>query len=207
MKNLTQKQKDILDFIEEFLLTENMAPTVYEIAEHFQLKTSTVFAHLRALQRKNELTRSAKARSISLTRMRETARSVVRTWLIPLLGRVNAGLPSESLEFREAEIPVIPNPGYGDPKHLFALRIQGESMRDIGILDGDIVLVSQQLVPRSGDVVVALLQSGEATVKSFHPLLHGELELRPANPAFSTQRYQAGEVIIQGKVVALQREF
>ena len=65
MKNLTEKQKSIIDFIDDFIDRENMAPTVYEIADHFGIKTSTVFAHLKALQRKNQISRSSKARSIS----------------------------------------------------------------------------------------------------------------------------------------------
>ena len=74
MKGLTQKQKNIIEFINEFMTTQEMAPTIYEIAEHFHIKTSTVFAHIRALQKKNYLTRSSKARSISLSHPKKRTR-------------------------------------------------------------------------------------------------------------------------------------
>ncbi|MBS1370473.1 MAG: repressor LexA [Lentisphaeria bacterium] len=210
MKTLTEKQKNILEFIEEFLDREGMAPTVYEIADHFGIKTSTVFAHLRALQRKKQLSRSSKARSISLS-CRAHAKNKVPAGalLIPLLGRVNAGAPSESIAYKEGDIcvssqlaPDIP------PESLFALRVQGESMRDLGIYDGDIVIVAQTDVkPRSGDIVVALLQGGEVTVKSYFPKTQGRIELRPANPEYNVQIYPGDEVSIQGRVIELRRKY
>lgn len=210
MKTLTEKQKNILDFIEEFLDREGMAPTVYEIADHFGIKTSTVFAHLRALQRKKQLSRSSKARSISLSNRTHARHKVpAGALLIPLLGRVNAGAPSESIAYKEGEVcvssqlvPDLP------PENLFALRVQGESMRDLGIYDGDIVIVAQtNSKPRSGDIVVALLQGGEVTVKSYFPKTQGRIELRPANPEYNVQIYSADEVSIQGRVVELRRKY
>ena len=210
MKTLTEKQKNILEFIEEFLDREGMAPTVYEIADHFGIKTSTVFAHLRALQRKKQLSRSSKARSISLSgRVHSRHKIPSGAFLIPLLGRVNAGAPSESVAYKEGDVcvssqlaPDVP------PENLFALRVQGESMRDLGIFDGDIVIVAQtDSKPRSGDIVVALLQGGEVTVKSFFPKTQGRIELRPANPEYNVQIYAADEVSIQGRVIELRRKY
>ena len=210
MKTLTEKQRNILEFIEEFLDREGMAPTVYEIADHFGIKTSTVFAHLRALQRKKQLSRSSKARSISLANRTHSRHKVPSgALLIPLLGRVNAGAPSESIAFKEGEVcvssqlvPDVP------PENLFALRVQGESMRDLGIFDGDIVIVAQtNSKPRSGDIVVALLQGGEVTVKSYFPKTQGRIELRPAIPEYNVQIYSAEEVSIQGRVVELRRKY
>lgn len=209
MKSLTEKQKNILEFIEEFLDREGMAPTVYEIADNFQIKTSTVFAHLRALQKKKQLSRSSKARSISLMSRTRGSRTMPNCALtIPLLGRVNAGLPSESIEFKEGEV-CISNMMLGEhtPEQMFALRVQGESMRDLGIYDGDIVICGQGASkPRPGDIVVALVQ-GEVTVKSYFPKTGGRIELRPANPDFSVQVYPIADVTIQGKVVGLHRKY
>lgn len=209
MKSLTEKQKNILEFIEEFLDREGMAPTVYEIADNFQIKTSTVFAHLRALQKKKQLSRSSKARSISLMSRTRGIRTMPNCALtIPLLGRVNAGLPSESIEFKEGEV-CISNTMLGEhtPEQMFALRVQGESMRDLGIYDGDIVICGQGASkPRPGDIVVALVQ-GEVTVKSYFPKTGGRIELRPANPDFSVQVYPIADVTIQGKVVGLHRKY
>ncbi len=210
MKTLTEKQKNILEFIEEFLDHEGMAPTVYEIADHFSIKTSTVFAHLRALQRKKQLSRSSKARSISLSgRYQSRSKVPPGAILIPLLGRVNAGAPSESLAYKEGELVVSAAVAADCPaENIFALRVQGESMRDLGIFDGDIVIVAQtEAKPRSGDIVVALLQGGEVTVKSFFPKTQERIELRPANPEYNVQIYPASEVSIQGRVVELRRKY
>ncbi len=207
MKTLTEKQKKILDFIEEFLDREGMAPTVYEIADHFGIKTSTVFAHLKALQRKNQLTRSSKARSISLNRVRTGIRQMSFVLPVPLLGRINAGLPSDSPELREGEVYVAGKiVDRVDQKNLFALRVNGESMRDLGIYDDDVVIVNRGAEVRPGDIVVALVNN-ETTVKSYFPLKGGRVELRPANPEFSTQVYSVNQVQVQGRVIALQREY
>ena len=148
MKTLTEKQKNILEFIEEFLDKEGMAPTVYEIADQFDIKTSTVFAHLRALQRKKQLSRTSKARSISISGRKKTGIRLPRgLFAIPLLGRVNAGAPSESIEYKEKDIYISSIPTGCSPENMFALRVQGESMRDLGIYDGDLVIVAQTNTP------------------------------------------------------------
>ena len=195
MKELTQKQKNILDYIDDFLDREGMAPTVYEIADHFGIKTSTVFAHLKALQRKEQLSRSSKARSIALRNrpQRPAGTHVSFILSIPLLGRINAGMPSDSPELAEGTVMVAGRLAeLGQNHRLFALRVNGESMRDLGIFDGDIV---------------AALVNNETTVKSYYLRRDGMVELHPANEEFSVQCYPAADVTVQGKVIALQREF
>ncbi|MBN2640627.1 MAG: repressor LexA [Victivallales bacterium] len=207
MKGLTEKQKNILEFIEEFSEKEGMAPTVYEIADHFDIKTSTVFAHIRALQRKNELTRSSKARSIALTKPKRKPKHMSFMLPIPLLGRINAGLPLDSQEYKEGEFYVDPQILGGiDTAKAFALKIAGESMRDLGIFDEDIVIVKQNDEYKAGDIVVALVDD-ETTVKSYYPLKGGRIELRPANADFIPQVYPSSQVKLQGVVIALQREY
>lgn len=210
MKTLTEKQKNILEFIEDFLDREGMAPTVYEIADNFKIKTSTVFAHLRALQRKKQLSRSSKARSISLAHRSRGGHVLPHgALLIPLLGRINAGMPAESLQYKEDEVCISSALLDDCPAdQVFALRVQGESMRDLGIYDGDIVIVAQTNTrPRSGDIVVALLQGGEVTIKSHFQRPGSRIELRPANAEYKTQIYPASEVKIQGRVIGLQRRY
>ena len=208
MKTLTEKQKNILDFIDDFLDREGMVPTVYEIADHFGIKTSTVFAHLKALQRKDQLSRSSKARSIALKKRQ--ARQVTHMSFvlsIPLLGRINAGLPADSPELAEAEFVVSGNLAkMAQNGSLFALKISGESMRDLGILDGDIVVVQKDCPIKNGDIAVALVNN-ETTVKSYYLLENGKIELRPANAEYKVQTYDAELVSLQGKVIALHREF
>ena len=207
MKDLTEKQRKVLDFIENFQEKEGMAPTVSEISEFFGIKSSTAFAHLKALERKKELSRSSKTRSINLMNNNtQNMRLFAGALIIPLLGRVNAGMPSESMEFKENDICIDRQLLHSNnPDNLFALRIQGESMRDLGMLDGDIIVVEKIQNVRSGDIVVALVNN-EVTVKTFRPAPGNIIELHPANPDFKIQSYPAEEVNIQGKVIFLQRQ-
>ncbi len=209
MHGLTDKQRDILNFIEDFQDKAGMPPTVQEIADHFDVKSSTIFAHLRALQRKNQLARSSKARSISLMRQRTPSAKLPQgIWTIPLLGRVSAGEPAESLEFMESEVKIpVGFAGQNNAAKLYALRIQGESMRDLGMFEGDIVVVAPVEMPRPGDIVVALVQGGETTVKSYFPINSTTIELRPANPQYQPQFHLKDQIKIQGRVVALIRNY
>lgn len=210
MKGLTEKQKAILDFIEDFQESNGMPPTVQEIADRFQVKSSTIFAHLRALQRKNQLERSAKARSIVLRNTRTPMHRLPGgIWKLPLLGRVSAGEPAESLQYKEGEFCIPVNTcGLTRREGAYALRVQGESMRDLGIMDGDVVIVAPMTEPPvPGDVVVAVIQGGECTVKTYQPGKGNTIELHPANPNYSVQIYDIEDVKLQGKVVCLTRDF
>ena len=207
MKGLTERQKEILKFIESFSEEQGMAPTVYEIADHLGVKTSTVFAHLQALSKKGFLTRSSKARSITLSKkvsiFKKSETPMVE---VPLVGRVCAGLPADSPEYREGTVLCDPAFLGGNIERLFALRVTGESMRDLGILDGDVVIARQTHNIRRGDIVVALVDN-ETTVKSYYPAPGAKVELRPANPDFKSQFYPVEDVSIQGKIVSLQRQY
>ena len=207
MKGLTEKQRKLLDFIEIFTADECMAPTVYEIADQFGIKTSTVFAHIQALQKKGFLTRSSKARSIALSKkIKSSKESKSHIVEIPLIGRICAGMPADSPEYREGTVACDSAFLNGNISKLFALKIDGESMREIGILDGDVVIVQQTHTIRRGDVVVAMVDN-ETTVKSYYPAPDSRVELRPANTEFTSQFYPIEHVSIQGKVVSLQRQY
>ena len=207
MKGLTDKQRNLLEFIETFTNDERMAPTVYEIADYFGIKTSTVFAHIQALQKKGFLTRSSKARSIALSRKVKTKKdSNTNIVEIPLIGRICAGMPADSPEHREGTVSCDSAFLKGNISKLFALKVNGESMREIGILDGDVVIVQQTHNIRRGDIVVAMVDN-ETTVKSYFPAPDARVELRPANLDFTSQFYPVENVSIQGKVVSLQRQY
>ena len=204
MKGLTVKQKGMLNYIEKFTNSEGMSPTVYELADYFKIKTSTVFAHLRSLQNKGFLTRSSKARSIAIFGKKKNSRHTSFVLSIPLLGRISAGLPLNSPEMKEGEVYCDSSMFRGeDTSRLFALRINGDSMKDLGILDGDCVIVRQTSLANPGDIVVALA-GGDTTVKSYFPN-DSKIELRPANAKFETQIYEPDDIAIQGKVIGLQR--
>jgi repressor LexA len=204
MNNLSEKQKNFLDYIADFTEERGRAPKVTELAAHFSIKPSTVNTYLHALERQKQIAHNAKKK---IKTYHGPLRPVPLAFSIPLLGRINAGLAAESIANVEGEVVVaaeiIKN---RDSSRMFALRVQGESMRDAGILDGDLVIVEQVDAVRSGDIVVALLKD-EVTVKSYHPAPRGKVELRPANPEFKAQFYPAGQVAVQGKVIALQRTY
>jgi repressor LexA len=206
VKGLTKKQQEILDFIASFTQREGMAPTVYEIADYFGIKSATAFAHLRALQRKGYVTRSSKARSLTLLRS-DSPRHLSLTLSIPVLGRISAGMPLLAEEQIEKTIqfdPTLLPRGAGGHK-LFGLTVFGDSMKDAGILDGDVVIAKQTSTGSIGDIVVALVED-ETTVKYLY-LADNQWELRPANSKYKSQFYELDTLYIQGVVVALHRAY
>ncbi|MBR6471605.1 MAG: transcriptional repressor LexA [Victivallales bacterium] len=207
MKGLTDKQKMILDFINQFGQTEGMAPTINEISSHFGVTAATAFAHVRALQRKGLLNRSSKARSISLPGM-QNMHHFSMNLSIPLLGRISAGAPGETEEHIEKYITLDPSllsRKVTAGAKLFAVKVQGESMRDAGILDGDILIAQKTDSVKVGEVVIALVDDA-VTVKYIY-LTKGQWELRPANPDFQSRFVPLDDLKVQGSVIGLVRKF
>ena len=206
MKGLTAKQQNVLDYIMEFAELEGMPPTINEISEHFSITNTTSFSHVRCLQRKGYLTRSSKARSLAVVNAKP-ARHFSLTLSIPLLGRISAGTPLLSEEHIEKRIHIDPTllPKGITGSELFALQVQGDSMRDLGILDGDLLVARQGHQVGIGDIVIAMVD-GETTVKSLY-LSNGQWELRPANPSYKSLFLPLEQLQVQGVVVALQRTF
>jgi len=191
MKNkLTDRQEDILIFIQQFTQENGYPPTLREIGKHFQISsTFGVKRHLEALVKKGRINIEGNAsRGISMIRKNqdefsETSFSDERVFLkIPVIGRVAAGLPITAIENMEGSLVV-------DPAFLkraqdaFALRVKGDSMINIGINDGDLVIVSPNEQARNGDIVVAMLND-EATVKRFE-LINKKIKLIAENNAYS----------------------
>ncbi len=206
MKGLTEKQQDILEYISEFSHREGMAPTVSEISEHFGIKAATAFAHVRALQRKGYVNRSSKARSLSLAQS-EKPKNFALTLSIPVLGRISAGVPFMAEQHVERYIQIDPRslPGHISGQKLFALQVTGESMRDLGILDGDLVVAKASEEAEIGKIIVAMVDN-ETTVKSLY-LTDNQWELRPANPEYKSRFVPLEQLNIQGVVVALMRTY
>jgi repressor LexA len=206
MKGLTERQQEVMDFISAFIHREGMAPTILEISEHFQVQSATIFSHIRALQRKGYVNRSSKARSLTLTQHNKP-RHFSLSLSIPILGRISAGAPLLSEEHIEQHVMIDPAllPRQIGGHKLFGLRVQGESMRDLGIMDGDLLVAKQSETASIGDVIIALVD-GETTVKSLY-LTDGQWELRPANPSYKSRFYALDELLVQGVVIALQRTF
>jgi len=199
---LTARQRELIEFVERFIGEEGYPPTVAEIGRAMGIRSKNgVNDHLLALQRKGYLTRSSRARSIRLIRGK-SGRQMQPGVRIPLLGRVAAGEPVISEQYIEGHVPVEPELAEGTS---FALEVEGESMIDDGILPGDVVIVRNGMLPRDGDIVVALVDN-ETTIKRFYRR-DGNIELRPANRAMRPIDVAADRVTIQGVVLALHRRF
>jgi repressor LexA len=200
---LTERQQEVLGFIQEFSETHGVPPTVREIGGRFHVTPRAAFDHLRALERKGYLRRRStegrSSRALTLAVPRSTAREV------PILGRIAAGAPLLAEENRDGALPLDPAWIGGRGDDVFGLRVRGESMINAHIVEGDLVLVRRQDHAQSGDIVVALVD-GEATVKRFGRDGRAVL-LRPEHPTMTPIVIREGEkdVRILGKVVGLVR--
>lgn len=201
-EDLTQKQIEILLYIKSEIQRQGYPPSVRDICKGVDLKsTSTVHSHLEKLEAKGYIRRDAtKPRAIEiLDRSDNSLLASKKTVDVPILGKVTAGEPILAIENIEDTFP-IPIELVKD-NNVFMLKIQGESMIEAGILDGDLVLVKEQKTANNGDIVVALLND-EATVKRFYKE-NDRIRLQPENQ-FMEPIY-ASEVTILGKVIGLFR--
>jgi repressor LexA len=200
---LTRKQRQTLDFIEDFLVAKGYSPSLEEIAEGMGLSSlATIHVHLRHLEAKKRIRRSwNKSRSIELTEPPRHGRGTVE---IPLLGRVAAGQPIEAVEVRESvEVPE----DFVRGKETFVLRVQGDSMIEEQIRDGDLVIVERRETARDGETVVALLDGEAATVKMFYREKNGQIRLQPANSGMKPILVKAERCRLQGVVIGLLRKY
>ncbi len=205
MRELTDRQKEILGFIRSFTRRYGLPPTVREIGGRFKFTPRAAFDHLRALERKGTLKRRATSKRAS--RALTLVDSAVESREIPILGRIAAGAPLLAEENREGALPIDAGWLGRKGEELFALRVRGESMIEAHIVDGDLVLVRRQESAQLGDIVVALLDD-EATVKRFQR--EGDaVVLKPEHPTMSPIVIHPGErgFRILGKVVGLLRGF
>ena len=208
MREMTQRQREVLSFMRGFTEKHGAPPTVREIAERFRFTPRAAFDHLRALERKGMLQRRVTDKRASRTlvladRGGERAR---RERDIPILGKIAAGAPIFAAEQREDLIPVRPEWLADKGGEVFALRVSGDSMIEAHIADGDLVLVRKQASAVAGDIVAALVDD-EATVKRF-AVEGGTIVLKPEHPTMKpiVVDPQKAEFRILGKVVGLIRE-
>lgn len=207
MTYLTERQKEILEFIHEYRRQRGIAPTHREICERFGFSSyGTAYKHLKLLQEKGFLKRDwNQKRGIELLRaIPGGGVDGAADQDLPFLGRIAAGRPIEAVSGSDR----VAVPGHllsGRGGDHYVLRVVGESMIDEGIHDGDFIIVLRRDVAEPGEMVVALI-GDDATLKRFYP--EGELvRLQPANPTMQPIRVPAREVRIQGVVVGLMRKF
>ncbi len=200
---LTKKQKQILDYLQEFLAENGYSPSFEEIAERFGYSSlATVHEHLENLRGKGYIRKSYNAsRSIELvpTGMRVAAVE------LPLLGKVAAGMPIEAIE--EQETIAVPEDFLGRGGENYVLRVAGDSMIEEQIRDGDYIIVNSRSTANNGEMVVALVGGEAATVKKFYREPDGRIRLQPANMAMSPQYYRPHQVRVQGIVIGVIRRY
>jgi repressor LexA len=205
MSYLTERQKEILEFIQEYRKDRGIAPTHREICDRFGFSSyGTAYKHLKLLQQKGFLRRDwNQKRGIELIRAIPGAETSERD--LPFYGNIAAGRPIEAVDTGErVTVPGhLLNPRGGDH---YVLRVVGESMIEEGIYDGDFVIVLRRDRAEPGEMVVALVGGTEATLKRFYP--EGPIvRLQPANPTMQPIRVPAQDVRVQGVVVGLMRKF
>ncbi len=203
---VTRRQKEVLDFIGNFVEQHGYSPSFEEIARGLSLKSlATVHKHVTNLQTKGALQRGHnRSRSIDVLPQR-SARVAQRGSFpegLPLMGRIVAGLPVEAMQTSET----ISLADIVGSKEVFALEVRGDSMREEHIVDGDYVLVERTRAARDGEIVVALVRGAETTLKRFY--VEGDVvRLQPANAEMEPIFVPAGQVQVQGRVLGVLRKY
>lgn len=197
-----KRQKQILAFLSQYIQQNKFSPTLKEIADAVGLSSmATVHEHLTTLERKGLITRTRGcARGTEIVDPNITQKGSVQ---LPVLGYIAAGQPIDPCEDRDSTISVSPDI-LSAKRRAFVLQVKGNSMVDDGIVDGDYVVIEEQNTAKNGDIVVALLENGFATLKRFYREAT-RVRLEPANSQMSP--IFANYVRIQGRVVGIIRRF
>ena len=201
MEKLTDRQKDILDVIKQAIAKNGYPPTVREIGAKIGLSSSaTTQFHIKKLEEKGYIKKNAtKNRTIELLVPNEYIENDEKIVSVPLLGKVTAGNPIEAIEMPD-EFFSIPVSLIPSKKEVFTLKVSGESMINVGIYDGDIIIVQRQNTANNGDTVVAMTEENTVTVKTFYKE-KDYIRLQPEND------YMLPIITILGKVIGLYRKF
>ena len=204
---LTKRQKQVLDFLVQFIDRHGYSPSFEEIADGLRLTSlATVHKHLATLEKKGFIRRGYnQSRSVEVVALPRPVREEVARHAVelPLMGRIAAGQPLEAIENPDT----ISLGDFTRSKNVFVLEVKGESMVDDHILDGDYILVEQTETANNNDIVVALVRGEEATLKRFFREPNGRIRLQPANAQMPPIVLPAKEVKIQGRVIGVLRRY
>lgn len=203
---LYKRQKEILDFISQYIQKNGSSPTLQEIADAMGLSSlSTVHEHLETLDRKGVIKRFEGAvRGIEI--IDDFIDSTLQGVQLPLVGYIAAGEPIDAIENPLETVTVAPDLVSGT-KRCYVLQVKGDSMIEEGIFDGDHVVIQQQETAENGDIVVALLNNEFATLKTFYKEKGGKIRLQPENSTMDPIIVDADELQIQGKVTGVIRRY
>src|SRR5580704_10682709 len=201
--NLTPRQLDVVTAIRNYRYLNGYAPTMQELADQLGTSKVTIFEHVGALEKKHVLRRDKhRARSLELV-SDERLPDENRSTKLPLLGNIAAGSPIEAVENREElDLETMFHAKTG----VYVLRVRGDSMIEDHLVDGDYVVIERRESAKNGEQVVALLDSGEATLKRFYK--EGpRIRLQPANKAMEPRIVDANRVKVQGIVIGVLRSY
>ncbi|MBW1820675.1 MAG: transcriptional repressor LexA [Deltaproteobacteria bacterium] len=200
---LTPKQQKFLGYLESEITRTGKSPSLRQAAAKMGVSHAAISQLIKALEEKEIIKRDGYySRTIHLlNRARETA-GVMRWIEVPIIGNIAAGLPLYAQQEWAGSVVVDAVVYRG--LNLFALKVKGESMINVAILDGDLVICEPRQYAENGEIIVALVNQEEATVKRFFRR-KGHIELRPENQAYKSMTYAFNEVLVQGKVIGVNR--
>ena len=200
---LTPGQRRLFDYLKNIIEGTGNAPSLRQAAQDLGISHAAVSQGLKLLEQKGVVRRQGRySRTLHLLNPTGETAAAQRWREVPVVGRVTAGLPLYAQQEWEGSL-VLDRTLYRG-QHLFALRVRGDSMKGAGILDGDMAVCTPRQYAENGEIVVALIHAEEATVKRF--FRHQDyVELRPENPDYPVMHYGFDEVMVQGRVIGIQR--
>jgi repressor LexA len=200
---LTPKQQQFRDYLESEIVRTGKAPSLRQAADKMGVSHAAISQLMKTLEEKGVIKRDGRySRTIHLlNRARETA-GVMRWLEVPIVGNIAAGLPLYAQQ--EWDGSVVVDSAVYSGANLFALKVRGNSMKKAAILDGDLVICEPRQYAENGEIIVALINQEEATVKRFFRRKN-HIELKPENPAYKPMKLPFNEVLVQGKVIGVQR--
>jgi len=200
---LTHKQQRVLDYLQRGIMQLGQTPSLRQTATDLGVSHAAIAQILKVLEDKGYVKREGRySRTVYLLNRAQETAALQRWREIPIIGRVMAGLPMYAQT--EWNGTTVLDASIFRGQNLFALQVKGDSMKDVGILNGDLAICEPRQYAQNGEIVVALINNEEATVKRF--FLHDDhIELRPENTNLMSMQYGFGDVLIQGKVIGIQR--
>ena len=201
MKEPTERQKEVLDFIASYIQTHAYPPTIREVADFFSISIKGAHDHLAALKKKGLLKQGdKKSRTMELVRAGEKEDASLE---IPILGTVAAGRPIMAVENMDGSIR-LPRSFLKNKEKYFALRVKGDSMEDAGILDGDTAIIEEQNIVQNGEIAVVMLDDA-VTLKTFYRE-NARVKLQPENSKYSPI-YCSRDVRVLGRLAHILRSY
>ncbi|MBW2179147.1 MAG: transcriptional repressor LexA [Deltaproteobacteria bacterium] len=200
---LTFKQQVFLNYLEKQIIQTGKTPSLRQAAADMNVSHAAISQTIKTLEEKEVLRREGRySRTIHLLNRTGSPAGMMRWLEVPVVGHIAAGLPLYAQQQWDGTLVIDASVYRG--KNLFALKVEGNSMKNAAILDGDLVVCEPRQFAENGEIIVALIHQEEATIKRFF-LKEKKIELRPENPDYKPVTYDLNEVLIQGKVIGVQR--